>query len=137
MNKTAVFIDTSAWFAIASINDHLHKPAVEHAKTLVKKSELLITSNFVIHETTMLLSRRISKDAAIKFLDAVYQDPRLEILPVNAGTEEKALELFKRMEDQDFSVVDCTSFVLMQENQIKRAFTFDSHFKTMKFEVEP
>ena len=135
--KNAVFIDTGAWFALASKNDHFHQAATEHLKSLVKENILLVTSNFIIHETVMLISRRISKSAALKFLGEVYQDPVIEILPINAQIEETALELFIKMKDQDFSIADCTSFVLMRHNEIKRAFTFDGHFKTMKFTVEP
>ena len=39
--------------------------------------------------------------------------------------------------DQDFSIADSVSFVIMKEHGIKEAFTFDKHFKAMKFTVTP
>jgi hypothetical protein len=32
-------------------------------------------------------------------------------------------------DDKDFSLTDCTCFVLMQENGIRAAFTFDDDYK--------
>ena len=51
--------------------------------------------------------------------------------------EEKAWEIFLKFKDKEFSYTDCTSFALMQRLQIDTAYSFDSHFKIMKFQVLP
>ena len=51
--------------------------------------------------------------------------------------EERAWEIFLKYKDKDFSYTDCTSFAVMERLKIDTAFTFDSHFQTMKFQVAP
>jgi predicted nucleic acid-binding protein len=66
MNKK-IFVDTGAWFAIADKHDQFHRKASDHIKRIVENSNNLVTSNLVIHEATMLLSRTLSKEAASRF----------------------------------------------------------------------
>ena len=56
---------------------------------------------------------------------------------VDEASETDAYDFFQKYKDQDFSIVDCTSFALMRQNQIRRCFTFDRHFDTMGFERIP
>jgi len=137
MNKKTVFVDTGAWFAAADKTDQYHAKASAHLKKLIKNKNPLITSNLVIHETLMLLSRKVSKNAAIKFLDYIFNDDMIEIWQADETIDQKAFSIFKKYKEHDFSIADCVSFVLMTENDIKNAFTFDKHFKTMKFLTEP
>ena len=39
--------------------------------------------------------------------------------------------------DKGFSWTDCTNFAVMERLKIDTAFSFDSHFKAMKFQVLP
>ena len=137
MTNNKIFVDTGAWFAFIDKTDYLHPRAIKHFKHINAKNSRLYTSNLVIHETITLLARRLTKKIAIDFIKRIYPDESINIMPVDFNTEQEALKTFIKYADQDFTVVDCTSFVLMQENGIKRAFTFDKHFKTMKFAVEP
>jgi len=47
----------------------------------------------------------------------------------------KAWEMFKKYEDKDLSFRDCTSFILMNNLKLRKAFSFDEHFKQMGFEI--
>lgn len=136
MSKNTVFVDTGVWYAMADKSDQYHKKAIEYIKKLVTNNNF-VTTNLVIHETLMLLSRKISKTAAIKFLDMIYSQDNIKIIENEDSIEQKAYRIFKKYTDQDFSITDCLSFVVMKENRIKKAFTFDKHFKTMKFTVIP
>ncbi|MBN1981176.1 MAG: PIN domain-containing protein [Chitinivibrionales bacterium] len=137
MNKNTVFVDTGAWFAIADSSDQFHQRAVEHLKKLTEKASRFVTSNLVIHETVLLLARRLSKKAAGQFLDMVYTDEIVTIIQSTESMEQKAHVIFKKYTDQDFSITDCVSFVIMKDARIKEVFTFDKHFKVMKFSVFP
>jgi uncharacterized protein len=132
-----VFVDTGAWFAIADKNDQFHRKATDYLKRIVENRNNLITSNLVVHETAMLLSRKLSKEAALRFLQTVYNDDDVEVVHCNEAMEKEAYGIFHRYTEQDFSIVDCVSFLLMKSLVIKRAFTFDKHFKIMRFIVEP
>jgi uncharacterized protein len=136
MNKK-IFVDTGAWFAIADKHDQFHRKASEYIKRLIENSSSLITSNLVVHETAMLLSRKISKETASHFLQTIYNDNDVEVIHCNEAVEKEAYKIFHHYSEQDFSITDCSSFVLMKELEIKSAFTFDKHFKTMHFTVVP
>jgi predicted nucleic acid-binding protein len=69
-----VFIDTGAWYAVADKADQYHSVAVKHLQYLLSNRSSLITTNLIIHETTMLMSRKLSKKSAIQFLDTIYND---------------------------------------------------------------
>ena len=45
--------------------------------------------------------------------------------------------MLRRYADQNFSLTDAASFVVMQQHSIVEAFTFDSHFATAGFVVVP
>ena len=137
MNRKSVFVDTGAWFAIADKSDQFHHHAKSHLKKIVENGDGITTSNLVIHETAMLLARRLSKHAAIQFLDLVAKDENVVVLQSDAAIEQDAYEVFRKYDEHDFSIVDCVSFVLMKNFEIKRTFTFDKHFKTMRFSAEP
>ena len=137
MSKNTVFVDTGVWYAMADKSDQYHKKATEYTKKLVTSNINFVTTNLVVHETLMLLSRKTSKAAAIKFLDMIYSQDNIEIIENEDSIEQKAYRIFKKYADQDFSITDCLSFVIMKENRIKKAFTFDKHFKIMKFTVIP
>lgn len=137
MSKNTVFIDTGVWYALADKSDQFHGKSTDYIKRLMQNGVSLVTTNLVIHETVMLLSRKLSKKAAIRFLDMVYLDDTLEIKENDEIIEQKAYKVFKKYHDQDFSITDCVSFTIMKDHHIKKAFTFDRHFKVMKFTVVP
>lgn len=136
MNKV-VFIDTGAWFAGIAKNDQYHDRAMKHRNRLLKENVRLITTNLVIHESTMLLERKVSKKESIKFLKTVLKDPLVEIIHADEEIELESYRLYQIFKDQDFSIADCISFMVMKQYQISRCFTFDHHFSTMGFDVEP
>ncbi len=136
MNR-AVFIDTGAWFAGIAKNDQFHDRAMMHRNKLLKENVRFITTNLVINESTMLLERKVSKKEAIKFLKAIIKDPLIEIVHIDEDTEHEGYVLYQKYRDQDFSITDCISFVVMKQYQITRSFTFDRHFTAMSFDIEP
>ncbi len=130
-----IFIDTGAWFAIADKSDQYHSKATDQLEKCIQKDSTFLTSNLVIHETVMLLARKISKQTAIKFLNTIYSDDKVNVVLNDENLEQKAYAIFKKYTDQDFSITDCVSFAIMKENRIKEAFTFDKHFSIMGFKM--
>jgi predicted nucleic acid-binding protein len=45
----------------------------------------------------------------------------------------RSLEFFSRHHDQSWGLVDCASFIVMQERGITEAFTSDRHFEQAGF----
>ena len=45
--------------------------------------------------------------------------------------------MFQRYDDKQWAFTDCTSFVLMRQNNLHRAFAFDYHFAQAGFQLWP
>jgi predicted nucleic acid-binding protein len=68
---------------------------------------------------------------------AMIRRRQLSIAWVTAPIHEEAVELFRRYSDQEFSIVDCTSFVVARRRGVREVFGFDRHFATMGFVLRP
>ena len=66
-----IFIDTSAWVALADSDDINHKKAAAIYPTLLKKHRSLFTTNLIVAETYILILRALGHEAAIKFIENI------------------------------------------------------------------
>lgn len=130
-----VFGDTSAILALANKNDQYYSQATKKLKALLKRADtsLLITTH-ILAETITRIQRKVSKEKAVAVGNMLMQNARIEIMTPTNTIMQRAWEIYEKYDDQDFSFVDCISFAVMKELNIKKAFTFDKHFRTMKFE---
>jgi predicted nucleic acid-binding protein len=130
-----IFIDTGAFLARYLARDQYHNVARRGWKSLRERKIRCFTSNFVLDETITLLARRAGYSFAFERAQSFYDSYVLEILRPQLHDELEGLTLFKKYGDQQVSFTDCISFVLMRNNKIKSAFTFDQHFAIAGFEV--
>ncbi|MBI5195795.1 MAG: PIN domain-containing protein [Nitrospirae bacterium] len=129
-----LFVDTGAWYALVDKNDPDHKNA-EH---FLRNNKIpLLTTNFVFDEAITLLRSRLGWNIAKEFGQRLKDSQFISLITVKDDDEENAWEIFLKYKDTDFSYTDCTSFAMMERLNIDTAFSFDSHFQTMKFQVMP
>jgi predicted nucleic acid-binding protein len=57
----------------------------------------------------------------------------VEIVPLSEDLYQRALLLFAERGDKEWSLVDCLSFVVMQDRDIQAALTTDRHFQQAGF----
>ncbi len=126
-----IFVDTSAFFALANLADRHHREAVAAYQATVRQDDLK-TSDHVIVETWYLLRSRLGRAAAMAFWDGLDRGV-VTILGVTAQDFQRGRALAQEWPDQAFSIVDCTSFALMERLDIRQAFAFDRHFQIMRF----
>jgi uncharacterized protein len=126
-----VFVDTSAFFALANLADTHHTEALAAFEATVGHADLK-TSDHVILETWYLLRSRLGRPAAMAFWDAFDRGP-FTIVGVTARDFRRGREIAQEWSDQAFSIVDCTSFALMERLDIRQAFAFDRHYRIMRF----
>jgi predicted nucleic acid-binding protein len=73
--------------------------------------------------------RGVAKEFGQRLKDSRF----VSLVTVKDEDEERAWEIFLKYKDKDFSYTDCTtSFAVMERLKMNMAFTFDSHFQTMK-----
>jgi predicted nucleic acid-binding protein len=128
-----IFVDTSAWVALADKDDSHHRDAAASYPSIFKNHKSLVTSNLIIAETYILLLKELRHKAAIEFLERIKASPRILRIYSNEDVETEAEGILAKFADQDFSYTDAVSFVMMKRQRIRKAFCFDKHFVTAGF----
>ena len=129
----AVFVDTSAWYALADSGDAHHVESVRHLRSLVGGHRRLVTTNHVAGETYTLLRVRLGPMVADEFLRRARSSAFVERVFVQEPWEGAAEDLLAQYGDQDFSYVDATSFIAMHRLGLREALAFDRHFAAAGF----
>jgi len=124
----STFVDSSVWFAAANIRDRLN----QRAKAILAEIAAPVMTDHVLVETWLLLNSRVHRDAAERFWLGV-RDGAAEIEKVTAVDLEAAWVIGDVFHDQDFSLVDRTSFALMERLGLTRAASFDNHFAVYRY----
>jgi len=124
------FVDTSAFYALADESDRYHP----QAKTLYEQliGTRLLTTDHVLVECWYLIGSRLGRQVEIRFWDGL-RSGIVELLGVTLYDMDQAREILRRFADQGFSLVNGTSFAVMEREGITRVFTFDSHFQIYRF----
>ena len=130
-----IFIDTPAFLAVLNANDRFHQPARNAWSDIITSGSALFTSNYVILETTALLQHRFGIEALRLFEGELL--PVVEIAWVDEAIHKQGMSALLAANRRDLSLVDCTSFEMMRQRGLDRAFTFDPHFNEQGFEVIP
>jgi hypothetical protein len=132
-----LFVDTSAWVALADAADDNHSAAAAIYPDMLKGYRRLVTTNLVIAETYILIRRGLGHRAAMAFLNRTRVSPRIEKVYADAELESQAEAILQRYQDQLFSYADAVSFALMRQRAIDEAFAFDRHFAVAGFRRVP
>lgn len=123
-----LFVDTSVFFAAADEADSNHVQAAR----IVMAGEALVTSDHVVVESWLIMRSRLGRPAADRFLSEVRRGAaRMEMIV--PGDFDVASAIADQFPDQDFSIVDRTSFAVMQRLGILRAASFDDDFAIFRF----
>ena len=122
------FVDTSAWFAAANAKDRHNQRAIE----LLSAGLELITSTFVLVETWLILQSKMSFAVAEDFAGYVRLGAA-KIEPNEMSDLDYSWRVREAFQDQPFSLVDRTSFAMMERLQISKVVTFDDDFVIYRY----
>ncbi len=122
----SLFVDTSVWYAAADASDVSNARAKE-----ILREGALLTTDHVLVETWTLLRHRIHRGAAEAFWEALRSGVAV-IEPVGGADLEVAWGYGRDFPDQDFSLVDRTSFAVMERLGLGRVAAFDDDFAIVR-----
>ena len=128
-----VFADAGYWIAMLDSNDELHQRA--RAATGELASCLTVTTQMVLVELLNFMGRagERKRRLACRLVERLENSPSVEVVP-QTGTQFKvAVERYASRLDQRWSVVDCASFLLMEERGIHEALAHDQDFEQAGF----
>jgi predicted nucleic acid-binding protein len=128
-----IFADTGYWIALLNPNDQLHQKALELSNHI--GSFHIFTSEMVLAEVLNDFSKRgqFFRQAAIQLLDALYTHPDVTVIQQSSSQFQEGFLLYKQRLDKDWSITDCVSFKIMEENGIREALAYDKHFEQAGF----
>ena len=102
------------------------------AKEILSGGEPLLTTDHVLVETWTLLRWRVHRHAAESFWTGLRSGVAA-VEPVGAADLEAAWGAGRDFADQDFSLVDRTSFAVMLRLGLVRVATFDDDFAVYRY----
>src|ERR1700745_2266694 len=123
----SLFVDSSIWYAAADSSDRSN--ARSHA--ILKPGEQLGTSDHVLVETWTLLHHKLDRKATEGFWEGLRSGIAL-IEAVNLADLEVDRDIGVAWRDQNFSIVDRTSFAVMRRLGIDRVASLNAHFAVFR-----
>jgi predicted nucleic acid-binding protein len=123
-----LFVDTSVWYASLDRADSSH----QRATGLLSGERPLVCTDFVLVETWRLAVHRLGFEVAERFWASLRRG-RVTLEPVRPADREAAWFIGRRFPDQRFSLVDRTSFAVMERLGVRRVAAFDDDFAVYRF----
>jgi predicted nucleic acid-binding protein len=126
----SVFADTAFYVALVNPRDHLHAAAVREARGFQGR---VVTTEYVLVELGNRLSRSGDKGVFVELIRRLQADPLVTVAPAQPALFRRGFELLSSRLDKDWSLTDCISFVVMQDQGLREALTSDHHFEQAGF----
>ena len=130
-----LFVDTSGWANLIDVSQPFHPFSVKIYQNARSQKHKIITTSYIITELIALLSSplRIPRPKVIAFIQSLKTSPYVEVIHISKEIDTKAWELLMQRQDKEWSLVDCSSFIVMQESKITESLTSDHHFEQAGF----
>lgn len=132
-----IFVDTAGWGSIIDPGQEFHISAATLYRDARTRAVNLVTTSYVIAELVSLLTSpfRIPRPRAVAFIEGLKRSPYVEIVFIDQARDEQAWGLLTQRQDKNWSLVDCASFLVMQELDLNDALTSDHHFEQAGYQV--
>ena len=129
----AVFADAGYWIALFNPRDRLHDIATAVSQTTQNQS--IVTSQLVLMEFLNYYASlgQIFRQQAVEVVRNLQQYPNIEIVPLSDEQFEAALTMYAQRQDKTWGLIDCASFLIMQQRRITEALAYDEHFTQAGF----
>ena len=130
-----LMVDTSAIIGLFDKSDQFYSQAVSFRDSFILKYRVsLFTTNYIYAEAMSHLTH-LPYDSLHEIERVIHQTADTDLfhiqeLWVDRDTLDRALPIYFRYKEEDFSITDCTTFVVMQDNRISTAFSFDDDYRT-------
>ncbi|MGK7931084.1 MAG: type II toxin-antitoxin system VapC family toxin [Microcystaceae cyanobacterium] len=130
--RTKIFIDTLFIIALINKRDQYHPKALQVAQQY--QNCPLITTDAIFLEVGNNLSANY-KNKAVEIIETFLASDDVTVVRLTPKLFDDALSLYKKHQDKSWGLVDCFSFIVMKQNQVTQALTFDKHFIQAGFQA--
>ena len=125
-----VFADTSFFIAFLSNDDEHYEQALNLMQIFRGR---ITTTMWILAELGNYFSKSKTRLRFVPFVRDLSVDRRVLILPIDQAHFGSALEIYENRSDKEWSITDCTSFLIMKARGIREAWTTDHHFEQAGF----
>ena len=127
---SSVFADTFYFVALANPRDQAHRKAVQWTLGF---HGAMVTTSWVLTEFGNQMSGLANRQEFVDTVRDLRANAQVTITPPEARLFEEGLQLYASRPDKEWSLTDCISFVVMQQEGIREALTGDHHFEQAGF----
>ncbi len=129
---STVFADTFYYFAFLNANDELH----ERARILTEEFDgKMVTTAWVLTELADGMADPENRVGFVAFFEALRNDKQVQIVPANQSLWDEGIALYGARADKKWSLTDCISMVVMEQQRISDVLTGDVHFQQAGFNL--
>ena len=130
-----IFADTSGWASLLDTDQKYHPLAASIFAAVQQNNQQLVTTNYVIAELIALLNSpmRYPREQAIRFVNHIKNSRFVRVVHIDETLDVAAWTLLSKRTDKTWSLVDCSSFVVMEREGLTEAFTANHHFTQAGF----
>jgi predicted nucleic acid-binding protein len=127
-----VFADTGFYIAVGSPRDQ-HFPAAQ--RLLHSFRGRILTTEYVLLEVANFLSSIESRAGLVQLMKQIEADADTKVVASSHSLWSRGLQLYRNRPDKNWSLTDCISFVVMQDQNVTEALTADRHFAQAGFSI--
>lgn len=129
----SVFLDTSALLAILDADHRVHAKSRKVRADLIGRGETIVPTSYVPAETFALAQHRLGIETVRCLAEDIL--PIVRIHWVGEVEHRAGVTALLRAGRRELSLVDCASFLVMRQLNLKKAFAFDRDFVAQGFET--
>ncbi len=133
MKDDRSFLDTSGWMALLNADDQLHAAAVSAWLEIRRRRGHIVVTDWVVAETGNGLAGTNRRQAFAQAVRMLPVTPEFHLIKIDEALLMSAVELYEARPDKTWGLVDCASFVVMDQEGIRDAITADRHFRQAGF----
>ena len=132
---SSLFVDTSGWANGFVASETYHAQAQQYIRDAWQSRFPLITTSYIVAELVSLLQSplRIPRNTIFQVVDSIRQSDHIQVIHITLEIDAAAWALCKVRPDKIWSLVDCSSFVVMQQMDLQSALITDQHFEQAGF----
>ncbi len=127
-----IFLDTGYLLALIRKNDQYHQDAIIGSAQYFGP---YLTTELVLMELATALAGPPHRRIASAAIHRILHDEDTEIVPWHSLTFQDVMAFYNLRMDKSWGIVDCFSFLIMQQRNIDTALAFDIHFRQAGFHV--
>ncbi len=128
----AVFADTFYFLALMNRRDSCHARAVAASRAA---GLTLLTTEFILLELADALCKPPLRQEVSSICHLVETNPAFRLAPATTDLFRRGKRLYQERADKQWSLTDCISFVVMQDEGVREALTGDQHFEQAGFKA--